>query len=195
MMVLNASLLLLHLPSCLIPHSCFPLPPTPPCSPSFSPFPASSFPSCSCSCSWSCSRSCSCSCSCPCLCSCSCSCCCCCSCSAAAPAPAPAHRLLSSRRNSSQSDQTGNSFLLLDRTCRKHVQNVLSKYAFKLCFQIVLSKYAFKICFQNVLSKCAFKMCFQNVIPHRDSVGIPEGFRGIPYGFAGIPWDSAWSKL
>ena len=94
-----------------------------PCSPSFSPFPASSFPSCSCSCScsWSCSRSCSCSCSCPCLCSCSCSCCCCCSCSAAAPAPAPAHRLLSSRRNSSQSDQTGNSFLLLDRTCRKHV--------------------------------------------------------------------------
>ena len=52
-------------------------------------------------------------------------CCCSCSCSAAAPAPAPAHRLLSSRRNSSQSDQTGNSFLLLDRTCRKHVQNVL----------------------------------------------------------------------
>ena len=61
-----------------------------------------------------------------------------CSCSAAAPAPAPAHRLLSSRRNSSQSDQTGNSFLLLDRTCRKHVQNVLSKSAFKMRFQNVL---------------------------------------------------------
>ena len=45
-----------------------------------------------------------------------------------------------------------------------------------------------------MLSKCAFKMCFQNVIPHRDSVGIPEGFRGIPYGFAGIPWDSAWAE-
>ena len=29
-------------------------------------------------------------------------------------------------------------------------------------------------------------------IPHRDSVGIPKGFRGIPHGFAGIPWDSAW---
>ena len=44
-------------------------------------------------------------------------------------------------------------------------QNLLSKYASKMCFQNLLPKCASKTCFQNVLPKRASKMCFQNVLP------------------------------